>query len=70
MAKKKSVEPSSQAPGRVSVMHLQGPVEERDWLTMANKKTHLPKTTIVRLALQAWGISKDLPAYPFNGDAD
>jgi hypothetical protein len=56
--------------GQVSVIHLQGPTEEKDWLTLANKKTHLPKATIVRLALAEWGASQGLPPYPNRGDDD
>jgi hypothetical protein len=62
----KSVETAA----RVSVIHLQGPLDERDWLTLANKKTHLPKATIVRLALTEWGAGKGLPPYPHPGDDD
>lgn len=72
MAKKKAVEPPPQPPAetttRVSVIHLQGPPEERDWLTLANKKTRLPKATIVRIALAEWGANKSLPPYPQPGD--
>jgi hypothetical protein len=56
--------------GRVSVIHLQGPSGERDWLTMANKKTRLPKATIVRIALAEWGATKGLPPYPITGGED
>ena len=54
--------------GRVSVIHLQGPPEERDWLTAANRKTHLPKATIVRLALTKWCEANGLVPYPHPGD--
>ena len=68
MAKKKAKESPAPdaigATGRVSVIHLQGPPEERDWLTLANKRTHLPKATIVRLALAEWGRINGLPPYP------
>jgi len=68
VAKKKSSGSSptntAESTGRVSVIHLQGPLEEREWLTAANKKTHLPRATIVRLALREWGVSKGLPPYP------
>lgn len=70
MAKKSAPPPEPTSPGRVSVIHLQGPAEERDWLTLANKRTHLPKATIVRLALKAWGAGKGLPPYPIDGDDD
>ncbi len=66
--KRKLPAPAASTAGRVSVIHLQGPAEERDWLTMANKKTHLPKATIVRLALKAWGASNGLAPYPIDGD--
>jgi hypothetical protein len=70
VAKKKTPEPVAEPAGRVTVIHLQGPVEERDCLTQANKKTHLPKVTIVRLALKAWGASKGLAPYPLDDEAE
>ena len=73
MAKKKAVETDpapAESPGRVSVIHLQGPVEERDWLTVLHRKTHLPKATIVRLALADWAKARDLPPSPVQGEAD
>jgi hypothetical protein len=72
VTQKKPAKATIEAPepeGRVSVIHLQGPTEERAWLTLANKRTHLPKATIVRLALQAWGSSKGLPPYPIDMEA-
>ena len=68
MAKKKAVGSPEEKVGRVSVIHLQGPAEEKDWLTLANKRTHLPKATIVRLALRDWGAGKGLPPYPLEAD--
>ena len=62
MAKKKPVDPAK--PGRVSVVHLQGSVDEYNWLEDAHKKTHIAKATIVRLALTDWGKTKGLRAYP------
>jgi len=67
---KKVAQPGPEPAARVSVIHLQGPTDERDWLTLANKRTHLPKATIVRLALKAWGIEKGLPPYPIDGEGD
>lgn len=64
MAKKKVAEVEPETVGRVSVIHLQGPPEERDWLTTLHRKTHLPKATIVRLALADWAKSKGLPDPP------
>ena len=70
VAKKKAIEKAAEATGRVSVIHLQGPSEEREWLTLANKKTRLPKATIVRIALAEWGSTKGMPAYPLPGGAE
>ena len=52
----------------MSVIHLQGPAEERDWLTMLNKQTRYPKATIVRMALADWAKAKGLPPCPVQGD--
>lgn len=73
MAKKQagdSAPSEGEGASRVSVIHLQGPVEERDWLTGANKKTHLPRATIVRLALRDWGAANGLPPYPMPQGSD
>jgi hypothetical protein len=56
--------------GRVSVIHLQGPTEERDWLTLLHKRTHLPKATIVRLALADWAKGRGLPPSPSRENID
>jgi hypothetical protein len=76
MARKNSANPSPDgrnsgtrtgASKRVSVVHLLGRPEEKDWLTDANRKTRLPKATIVRLALAGWGVTLGLPPYPDRG---
>lgn len=63
MARKKTP-PPPKSPERVSVVHLLGTVEERNWLTVLHESTHIPKATIVRLALTDWAKSKGLAAPP------
>jgi hypothetical protein len=72
MAKKKTSLPMPTIPDRVqiSVINLKGTEEERDWLTLANKRTHYPKSTIIRLALRDWAAAKGLPPYPLIADSD
>jgi hypothetical protein len=63
MAKKKGADRKPGA-GRVSVVHLLGPAEEREWLTLLHERTHIPKTTIVRLALAEWAERNGHPKPP------
>ena len=60
MAKKKPPVPTA----RVSVIHLIGHVDERDYLTSLSKLTHFSKATIIRLALADWAKARKLPAPP------
>jgi hypothetical protein len=54
---------------QLSVINLKGSDEERDWFATAHKRTHIPKATIVRLALKSWAAEKGLPPYPFKEEA-
>ncbi|WZP01250.1 hypothetical protein EP7_005679 (plasmid) [Isosphaeraceae bacterium EP7] len=39
---------------RQAVIHLKGSAAYVDWLESIYRKTHLPKATIVRLAIAEW----------------
>lgn len=39
---------------RVTIINLKGTQDQADWLDGLHRKTHIPKTTIVRLALAEW----------------
>lgn len=39
---------------RVAIIHLKGSSEYAAWLEAAHRKTHIAKTSIVRLALAEW----------------
>jgi hypothetical protein len=64
MGKKRTGSRPAASAARVSVIHLQGGEAERDWLTTLHKRTHLPKATIVRLALAVWAKQNGHPASP------
>ena len=49
---------------RVSVIHLQGAPAEYQWLEELHSRTHLPKATIVRLALADWAQKNGHPGPP------
>lgn len=39
---------------QLSVIHLKGSKEFRDWLSGLSEETHIPAASIVRLALTEW----------------
>jgi hypothetical protein len=39
---------------RVAIIHLKGTPEFAEWLESVHKATHIPKASIVRLALKEW----------------
>lgn len=49
---------------RVTVINLKGTQEQADWLEAVNRKTHIPKAAIVRLALELWGEKNGHPPFP------
>jgi hypothetical protein len=49
---------------RVAVIMLKGSRAFADWLEDVHRKTHIPKTTIVRLALATWAKQNSHPAPP------
>lgn len=46
--------PGSPPDDRLVVIHLKGSLEYVEWLEEAHEKTRLPKTTIMRVALEDW----------------
>jgi hypothetical protein len=63
---KKTVESSLM--GRVTIINLKGSEEQAAWLEAVHRKTHLPKSVIVRLALELWATQNDHPSFPAMED--
>lgn len=59
-AKAQAAEPAA----RTTIINLKGTEAQAEWLDAVNKKTHIPKTTIVRLALALWAEKNGHPAFP------
>lgn len=49
---------------RVTIINLKGTQDQADWLDAIHRKTFIPKTTIVRLALAAWAEQNGHPPFP------
>lgn len=49
---------------RETVIHLKGSPEFVDWLEVVNKKTHISKAEIVRIALAEWAEKNGHPLPP------
>lgn len=56
--------PAPPTEGRVTVINLKGTADQVEWLEDIHQKTHLPKATIVRLALGAWAEKHGHKAFP------
>jgi hypothetical protein len=39
---------------RTAIIHLKGTVAYSEWLDRLNRKTHIPKAALVRLAIAEW----------------
>jgi hypothetical protein len=59
--------PPSQA-ARVTIINLKGSQEQADWLDTVNRRTHIPKAAIVRLALALWGEKQGHAPFPVSED--
>jgi hypothetical protein len=65
MAKKKARAVQSTPPDdRVVIIHLKGSAAYAQWLDDVHRKTHIPRTTIIRLAVADWAKKHNLPAPP------
>jgi hypothetical protein len=49
---------------RVTIINLKGTQEQSDWLEAVHRKTHIPKSVIVRLALTQWAERNGHPPFP------
>jgi hypothetical protein len=49
---------------RVMVIALKGTPEFRDWLSAASKKTRIPASNIVEVALANWAVANGVPEPP------
>jgi hypothetical protein len=54
MAQPKKQSREKTADARTVIIHLKGSHEYAAWLEEVHRETHLPKATIVRLALTEW----------------
>ena len=61
---KRITTPEPAPAARVTIINLKGTQLEADWLDDVNKKTHIPKAAIVRLALAEWARQNGHPPYP------
>lgn len=55
---------------RTTIINLKGSEEQSDWLEKMHRRTHLPKSVIVRLALALWAERNDHPAFPSSESED
>lgn len=53
---------------RVTIINLKGSQEQADWLDAVHRKTYIPKSVIVRLALAQWAERNGHPAFPSSED--
>jgi hypothetical protein len=58
-----------EAPGRITIINLKGTAEQAAWLERVHRKTHIPKSVIVRLALGEWAERNGHPRFP-AGDGE
>ncbi len=56
--------PPEDTDDRVAIINLKGSRQYADWLDEANKKTHIAKATIVRLAIKDWAKNNGLVPPP------
>jgi hypothetical protein len=52
------------ADDRVAIIHLRGTPGYAEWLAAVHRRTHIPKATIVRLALAEWAGRHGHPTPP------
>ena len=54
MGRKKLDEPTLDPHGRVTIVNLKGPINDREYLDRLNRKTGVPVATIVRRGIALW----------------
>ncbi len=65
MAKKKGPPAKGEpADERVVIVHLKGSPAYAEWLDQLNKRTHITKATLFRLAMADWAQKNGHPAPP------
>ena len=62
--KKGQIKKASAPDARVAIIHLKGTPAYAEWFDEANRKTRIPKTTIVRDAVADWAKARGLPQPP------
>jgi hypothetical protein len=55
-------------PARTTIINLKGSEDQASWLEGVHRKTHLPKSVIVRLALNLWAEKNGHPVFPVTED--
>jgi hypothetical protein len=48
----------------ITIINLKGSEEQAAWLEAVHRKAHLPKSVIVRLALELWATKSGHPSFP------
>jgi hypothetical protein len=66
----KSAKSASSQADRITIINLKGTEAQAEWLDTANRKTHIAKSVIVRLALSMWAEKNGLPPFPSLEDSD
>jgi hypothetical protein len=56
--------PNKAADDREVIVHLKGSTAYAEWLDAIHRKTHIPKTSIFRLAVAEWAERNGHPAPP------
>jgi hypothetical protein len=67
MGRKKLDAPKPDDHGRVTVINLKGSMAMREWLAGVSAKTHIPASTIARLAFAEWAKRNRHSAPPEGG---
>lgn len=66
-AKGKAASPKTR--DRITIINLKGTPDQAEWLDAVFWKTHIPKSSIVRLALTEWAEKHGHQAFPWmEGD--
>lgn len=64
----KGAKPELVPPTRSTIINLKGTDAQAVWLETVHRKTHLPKSVIVRLALDLWADKNGHPPFPSSDD--